>query len=72
VKRDVGHRAPPNTPEGRKKLRIVGAAIGAAAVLAIAAPALVGDHSLSMKLFGIAAGIMFVGIVYIFTNRRAR
>lgn len=71
MKRDVGHRAPPNTPEGRKKLRIVGAAIGAAAVLAIAAP-LVGDHSLSMKLFGIAAGIMFVGIVYIFTNRRAR
>ncbi len=71
MKRDVGHRAPPNTPEGRKKLRIVGAAIGAAAVLAIAA-ALVGDHSLSMKLLGIAAGIMFVGIVYIFTNRRAR
>ena len=69
--RGFGNQAAPNTPEGRKKLRIVGAAIGIAAVLAIAG-SLVGDHTLSMRLFGVAAGLMFVGIVYIFTNRRAR
>jgi hypothetical protein len=71
VKRDLGYRAAPDTPEGRKKLRIVGVVIGAAAVLAIAG-SLVGAHGLSMRLFGIAAGLMFVGVVYIFTNRRAR
>ena len=66
-----GNRAAPNTPEGRKKQRIVGALIGAAAVLAIAA-SLVGSHSLSMRMFGVSAGLMFVGVVYILTNRRAR
>ena len=71
MRRDLGHPAAPDTPEGRKKMRIVGALIGAAAVLAIAG-SLVGSHSLSMRMFGVAAGLMIVGVVYILTNRRAR
>ena len=66
-----GNRATPNSPEGRRKLRIIGAAIAIAAVLAIAG-SLVGERRLSMKLFGVAAGLMFVAVVYTFTNRRAR
>jgi ABC-type Fe3+-siderophore transport system permease subunit len=71
VKSGLRNSAAPDTPEGRKKLRFVGAGIGAAAVLAIVA-SLVGDRRLSMTLFGIAAGLMFVAVVYVFTNRRAR
>ena len=71
MRRGLQNSAAPDTPEGRKKLRIVGAAIGAAAVLAIVA-SLVGDRRLSMLLFGVAAGLMLVGVVYVFTNRRAR
>jgi ABC-type Fe3+-siderophore transport system permease subunit len=71
VKGGLGGHAAAATPEARKKQRIVGAAIGAAAVLAIVA-SLAGDHRVSMTLFGIAAGLMFVGVVYIFTNRRPR
>ncbi|HZX68764.1 MAG TPA: hypothetical protein VFE70_07760 [Candidatus Elarobacter sp.] len=67
----LSNRAAPNTPEGRKKLRVIGAAIGLAALVAIVA-SLIGDHRLSMTLFGVAAGLMFVGIVYIFSNRRPR
>ena len=66
-----GNRATPNSPEGRKKLRIIGAAIAIAAVLAIAG-SLVGDRHLTMKLFGVAAGIALVAVVYVFSNRRAR
>jgi hypothetical protein len=71
VRRDLGHPTAPDTPAGRKKMRIVGALIGVAALSAIVA-SLVGDHSLSMRLFGIAAGLMAVGVVFILIGRRSR
>jgi uncharacterized membrane protein len=73
VKRDLGHRTP-DTPQARKKQRVVGALVILAAGLNIVTQLNVRDISnprLIVASYGVSAVLLLAALLYILLNRKA-